>query len=93
MMDHKICFYGMKWLIFPKLYLLHLLIWSTGSLSDESLFFRRRKEFGPRGPNSFQQELTNISVLSRNFVTVPGLLKKWGLLRKQRGHCGKVMGQ
>ena len=32
------------------------------------------------------------SVLPRNFITgynVPGLLKKWGHLRKKRGHCGK----
>ena len=32
------------------------------------------------------------SVLPRNFITgdnVPGLLKKWGHLRKKWGHCGE----
>ena len=36
--------------------------------------------------------LNTISVLPRNFITgdnVPGLLKKWGHLRKKRGHCGE----
>ena len=32
------------------------------------------------------------SVLPRNFITgdnVPGVLKKWGHLRKKWGHCGE----
>ena len=29
MMSHKICFYGEKWLIIPKLSLLPFLIWNT----------------------------------------------------------------
>ena len=31
MMGYKICFYGEMWIIIPKLSLLLLLIWSTGS--------------------------------------------------------------
>ena len=36
--------------------------------------------------------LPESSVLPRNFITgdnVPGLLKKWGHLRKRWGHCGE----
>ena len=36
--------------------------------------------------------ITISSVLQRNFITgdnVPGLLKKWGHLRKKWGHCGE----
>ena len=41
---------------------------------------------------SFGCSKCNSSVLARNFITgdnVPGLLKKWGHLRKKLGHCGK----
>ena len=36
--------------------------------------------------------ISTVSVLPRNFITgdnVPGLLKKWGHLRKKLGYCGE----
>ena len=85
MMGHNICFKGVIWKIIPKLFHLHLLIWSTGfgNLSRYKLELQMRKDYTLVNKLNLSSKFSKISLFCERAEIIFKVFQKLAYLPKE----------